>query len=189
MVFGKSTLLLAMLCLIGNGLKGQNRQLLKIVRSEVTFVSDAPLERITAMNTSCSGLVDIDARSFAVRVPIREFEGFNSPLQREHFNENYLVSREWPNATFTGRIIETIDLLKDGTYAVRAKGALVVRGVAQERIIPCSIIVTDEGVRISSLFDIQLADHEVRIPRIVQQKIASTVQVKLDLLFKTENEK
>ena len=84
---------------------------------------------------------------------------------------------------------ETIDLLKDGTYAVRAKGALVVRGVAQERIIPCSIIVTDEGVRISSLFDIQLADHEVRIPLIVQQKIASTVQVKLDLLFKTENEK
>jgi hypothetical protein len=30
-----------------------------------------------------------------------------------------------------------------------------------------------------------LSDHDIRIPKVVQQKIASVVQVKLDLLFKT----
>lgn len=186
---GKFTLILVTLCMSCNVVNGQDRNLLKLDRSEVTFVSDAPLEQITAKNTSCTGLVDADAKTFAVSVPIREFEGFNSPLQREHFNENYLVSRDWPNATFAGRIIEDIDLLEAGTYDVRAKGALIVRGIEQERIIPCSIVVTDEGVRITSLFDIQLADHEVRIPRIVQQKIASTIQVKVDLLFKPDKAK
>ncbi|MEO5584139.1 MAG: YceI family protein [Flavobacteriales bacterium] len=184
--FGKFTILLVTVFLAVNAVNGQDRNLLQLDRSEVTFVSDAPLEQITAKNTKCTGLVDTDAKTFAVRVPVREFEGFNSPLQREHFNENYLVSREWPNATFAGRIIEDIDFLQNGTYAVRAKGSLVVHGVEQERIIPCSIVVTEEGVRITSFFDIQLADHEVLIPRIVQQKIASTVQVKVDLLFKRD---
>lgn len=184
--FGKFTIMLVTVFLSGLGVNGQDRDLLKLDRSEVTFVSDAPLEQITAKNTKCTGLVDTDAKTFAVRVPIREFEGFNSPLQREHFNENYLASRDWPNATFAGRIIEDIDFLENGTYAVRAKGSLVVHGVEQERIIPCSIVVTEEGVRITSLFGIQLADHEVLIPRIVQQKIASIVQVKVDLLFKRD---
>ncbi|MBK9421914.1 MAG: YceI family protein [Flavobacteriales bacterium] len=185
-IAGNFTIVLFALLLVGNAANGQDRKLLQLARSEVTFVSDAPLERITAKNTSCTGLVDTDAKTFAVRVPIREFEGFNSPLQREHFNENYMASRELPNATFAGRIIEDIDFLQNGSYVVRAKGALIVHGMEKERIIPCSIVVTEEGVRITSLFDIQLADHEVLIPRIVQQKIASIIQVKVDLLFKRE---
>jgi len=30
-----------------------------------------------------------------------------------------------------------------------------------------------------------LSEHDIRIPRVVHQKIASVVQVKVDLLFKT----
>ena len=83
---------------------------LKVVRSEVSFVSDAPLERIVARNTAATGLLEPATRSFAIQIPVAEFDGFNSPLQREHFNENYMQTNARPKATFAGRIIETIDL-------------------------------------------------------------------------------
>lgn len=158
---------------------------LKVVRSEVSFVSDAPLERIVARNTAATGLLEPATRSFAIQIPVAEFDGFNSPLQREHFNENYMQTNARPKATFAGRIIETIDLSVPGQYAVRAKGELSIHGVVRERIIPCTLVVTAEGVRVTSSFEVLLSDHDIRIPKVVQQKIASVVQVKLDLLFKT----
>lgn len=167
----------------------QERVLLKLERSEVTFLSEAPLETITATNIQCNGLVDPAARTFAVQVPITGFEGFNSPMQREHFNENYLESREWPKATFAGRVIEGVDLTQPGSYQVRAKGTLKIHGVEQERVVPCTVVVAPEGVRITSSFDVTLADHDIRIPRIVQQKIAAVIKVKVDLLFKIDQGK
>ncbi|MCB0767182.1 MAG: hypothetical protein KDB95_08240 [Flavobacteriales bacterium] len=153
-------------------------------RSVVSFVSEAPLERITATNTKSTGVVELESRSFAVQVPMIEFEGFNAPLQREHFNENYMVTRVWPNASFSGRIVESIDLTEPGRYSTRAKGRFVLHGEAQERIIPCDVVVTEDGIRVTSAFDVALADHGIRIPRVVHQKVAAVAQVKVDALFK-----
>ncbi len=164
---------------------GQGSTLLSVQRSEVTFISIAPLEHIAASNAGCTGLLDPVERTFAVQVPIILFEGFNSPLQRVHFNENYLESHVWPTATFVGRIIEDIDLHAPGSYSIRAKGTFTLHGVDQDRVIPCNVVVGPEGVRITAMFDILLADHAIRVPRIVQQKISSDIKVKVDLLFKS----
>ena len=158
--------------------------MMRVDRSEVSFVSNAPLERIEATNTASEGVLELDARAFAIKVPIKDFLGFNSPLQREHFNENYLVSRTFPYATFTGRIIETIDLTMVGTYTVRAKGQLTIHGVAMERIVPCKLVVATDGVRVTTDMDVLLTDHAIRVPRIVNQKIAPVVSVRIDVRFK-----
>ena len=159
------------------------RQLYAVKKSEVSFVSDAPMERIAAANRSASGIVDIKDRDFVVRIPMRSFTGFNSQLQLEHFQENYVESKTWPNALFEGRIIEAMDLTVEGTYDVRAKGRFTLHGVTRERLIPCQLVVARAGVRVIARFDVLLADHGIRIPRVVQQKLAATVQVKIDLLF------
>ncbi len=161
----------------------QDRALLGVKRSEVSFLSEAPLERISATNERSSGLLDPVKRTFGVQIPIMEFQGFNSPLQREHFNENYMDSRSWPNATFQGRIIETVDLTTPGDHQVRAKGMFSVRGIEQERIVVCRVVVSEAGVRVTSEFMVALEDHGIRIPRVVQQKLASNVSVKVDLRY------
>ena len=93
--------------------------------------SDAPLELINAETKGLSGTLDAEKKTFAFRVPIRSFMGFNSELQREHFNENYLESDQFPEATFVGKIVESDDLTADGQYVVRAKGILSIHGVEQ----------------------------------------------------------
>lgn len=157
---------------------------LSVQKSEVSFLSLAPLERIAAGSDQAAGVLDIEKRTFAIRVLMRSFNGFNSPLQQEHFNENYVESVKNPFASFEGRIIEACDLHVPGTYTVRAKGSFTVHGIPRERIIACIISVTKDGVRVNSDLDVSLAEYGIRIPRVVQQKIAAVVHVKVDLLFK-----
>jgi hypothetical protein len=176
--------LLISLCItLSLGAQAQDAVRWHLKRSLVSFVSDAPLERITAEDQRSTGVLDLGTRAFAFQIPIVDFEGFNAPLQREHFNENYMVSRTYPHATFSGRIIESVDLAVPGTYSVRAKGDLTIHGVKQERIIPCKLVVAADGIRVTSAFDVAVDEHAIRIPRVVQQKVAAVVNVKVDALF------
>lgn len=149
-----------------------------IQNSTIRFVSNASLERIEAVSTELRGIIDISSNSFAFSVNNTSFRGFNSQLQEEHFNENYLESKT-PKCTFSGKIIDDIDFNKDGTYIIRAKGILNVKGIGQERIIKSTVAVKGKEVFISGEFVILLADHEIRIPRIVQQKIAPEIEVRI----------
>ncbi|MBK6752626.1 MAG: YceI family protein [Flavobacteriales bacterium] len=165
------------------GLLAQSGGMLRSQRSVVSFVSDAPMERISAQLTSAKGIVDPIERTFVVQIPMTDFEGFNSPLQREHFRENYLETERYPTAVFKGRIIESVDITVPGSYAVRAKGAFMLHGVERERIIECLVVVAKEGVRVTSGFEVLLEDHAIRVPRVVQQKIAPEVRIEVDMLF------
>lgn len=151
----------------------------KLSSGEIQFLSDAPLELITASSKEVQGIIDIKQRTFAFAVFINSFEGFNSPLQQQHFNENYLESDRFPKAIFKGRIIEKIDLQSEGTFIIRAKGMLNVHGIEQERIIKSSITIRDGKLQLESDFSVPLSDHNITIPRIVNQKIAEEIQVSI----------
>jgi hypothetical protein len=145
----------------------------------VNFISEAKLELIKASSNEMKGRIDAGRKLFAFAVKINSFKGFNSPLQKEHFNENYLESDRFPDASFSGKIIEDIDFTKDGQYTVRAKGILTVHGVQQERIIKSSIHIKDGKLKLESNFTVQLADHQVPIPKIVHEKLASEIKVEV----------
>ncbi|MDX1905604.1 MAG: YceI family protein [Bacteroidia bacterium] len=144
---------------------------------QVTFRSEAPLELISASSNELKGVIDAQTRTFAFSVMIRSFQGFNSPLQQEHFNENYLESNQYPKATFSGKIIEDIDFTQPGTYTLRTKGILTIHGVAQERIIRAVVTVSGGVMRVNAPFTVALIDHQIAIPKIVRQKIAEVISV------------
>jgi polyisoprenoid-binding protein YceI len=160
--------------------------LLTVTTNTISFRSDAPLELIKASSNQLKGVVNAEKKQFAFAININTFKGFNSPLQQEHFNENYLESDKYPRATFEGKIIEDIDLQRDGIYSVRAKGNLFIHGIVQERIIKCEITIKNAVVSVKSNFTILLADHNITIPKVVHEKLASEikVEVKADLIEK-----
>lgn len=157
--------------------------LYEVRKGRIQFHSSAELELIRAESDQLKGLLDLGRKQFAFKVPMNSFKGFNSPLQQEHFNENYLESTTYPDASFSGKIIEDEDLSKDGTYTVRAKGNLTIHGVPQERIIRSTVQVSQGKMKIISSFTVLLADHGIKIPRIVSEKLSSeiSVQIQADL--------
>jgi len=153
----------------------------------IHFKSEAPLELIEATSAKLKGVINPAEQTFAFSVPNNTFEGFNSALQREHFNENYLESAKYPNCSFSGKIIEPVDYTADGTYNVRAKGKLLVHGVEKERIIKATLQIKKGVISVSSTFTVPLADHNITIPKIVYQKIAEEIQVDLDAVLQPQS--
>jgi polyisoprenoid-binding protein YceI len=161
-----------------------NAQRLKANNGKIAFTSDAPLELIEASTQVVGCLLDPLTREFAFSVQMASFKGFNSALQRQHFNENYIESDKFPKGTFNGKIIEEVDLSVPGTYTVRAKGKLSVHGIPVERIIRATVVVTGKQAVIKARFDVPLEDHKIAIPRIVNRKIAEVIDVKFEATLK-----
>src|ERR1041385_1018345 len=131
---------------------------------EISFTSNAKLELINASSKKIQGILDPANGQFAFIVKVQSFEGFNSSLQQKHFNDKYMESDKFYDATFSGKIIDPIDFTKDGTYDVRAKGNMVIHGKKQERIIPSKLEINKGVVTVTSNFDVPLADHGIQIP-------------------------
>ena len=161
----------------------QGAAIYMIKKSTIVFHSSAKTELIKASSSQLKGIIDADKRTFAFSVAMKTFDGFNSPLQKEHFNENYMESDKFPVASFTGHIIEEDDFTKDGTYNIRAKGKFNVHGVEQERILQGDLVVKNGVIKLSCIFTVLLAEHDIKIPRIVHEKLASEIKVIIDAEF------
>ncbi len=180
----KKTLFLLVSTWLCLGFTTTNKSVIfKCTNGTISFQSDAPLELIEAKSTKLQGVIDPDNRTFAWSIDVKSFRGFNSPMQAEHFNENYLDSRKYPTALFSGRIIEEIDLTKEGTFDIRAKGKLMVHGIEKERIIKVTATVKNNQIRVESKFSVELEDHGIRIPKIVNQKISEEIFITVNALL------
>jgi len=155
-------------------------------KGTIIFVSEAPLELIKASSDELFGAVDLTNNRFAFKISIRSLKGFNSALQQEHFYENYMEVDKFKYSTFEGKIIEPIKKVSGEKQIVRAKGILSIHGEEHERIITVQLDFKDEAILVNAGFDVLLEDFNIRIPSIVNQKIAEiiTIEVKAELLRK-----
>lgn len=151
---------------------------------DTKFTSEAPLELIKAHTNKTNGVVDCATKNVAFSIDVDSFEGFNSGLQKEHFRENYMETNKYPKATFKGKIIEDIDFNKNGTFTVRAKGIFNIHGTEKEKIVKVKITIKDKEMMVDTTFDVPLEDHNIKIPKVVNQKIASVIMVEVKATLK-----
>ncbi|MEO6167924.1 MAG: YceI family protein [Chitinophagales bacterium] len=153
-------------------------------KGSVSFLSDAPLESIKAASQELKGAIAASNRTFLFSVDVNSFHGFNSALQQEHFNENYLETTIYPKVSFQGKFIEEINFNTNGIYQMRAKGMLDIHGVKQERIINGTMTINGDAVIIDAQFTVLLEDHDIRIPKVVHQKISPEIMVSIHAQLK-----
>ena len=153
----------------------------KSISSQTEFFSSAPLEDIQAENLQGTGLFNGETGAIAFRIPIMGFS-FRKALMQQHFNEQYMESKIYQNATFEGKLIN-YDLTSKVRQSVTAEGQLTIHGVAQSVKIPGLLTSVQEGLMLESTFHIQLKDYDIDIPRVVFLNIAEVVEVKVLFLF------
>lgn len=159
---------------------GQNTHIYKIGQSNVSFNSSAPKEFISANSKQLKGLIDFDKGTFVFKIKMNSFEGFNNELQREHFNENYVESSIYPDASYNGKIIETIDLNQNQNIKIRSKGKFTLHGVSKECIIYVVLKINNKKIAINSDFSINLRDYNIKIPKVVYNKLAPEIDITLN---------
>ena len=101
---------------------------------------------------------------------------------QEHFNENYMESNKYPNATFKGQIenYKKIDPTKNGKATVKIKGDLTIHGVTKPIVTDAEINVVNGKIDADAQFNIAVADYNISVPALVKNQIAKSILVKVD---------
>lgn len=147
-----------------------------------TFFSEAPLENIQATSSSIQSILNTTSKSIAFIISIRSFQ-FQKDLMQEHFNEKYMESDKFPNATFSGKINEDLDLSRDGTYNVSSTGKIAMHGQEKEITVPGTFTVKNGEAALQSNFNLAVSDFKIEIPQLLFQNIADSVEVKVNVIY------
>src|SRR5690554_2901275 len=175
----KLILVVIMILSWGDDLLAQSYQ---STESEVTFFSSAPMEDIKATNKKATSLFNVATGAIAFVVPIPAFQ-FRKSLMQQHFNENYLESDKYPNATFEGTITG-YDPSNSGVQQAVAEGSMTIHGVAKKVKINGQISKAAGGLKIETKFPIKVADYGIEIPRVVFYNIAEIVEVTAIFIYR-----
>lgn len=159
----------------------QNSYIAKNV--QVNLFSSTPLEDIKAESKKGYSVIIPKNKQIVFQLAIKSLV-FQRPLMQEHFNENYMESDKYPNATFKGIFNEEIDFTKNGTYNVTVNGLLNIHGVAKQRNIVGKIEIINGKPTIYSNFDVLCDEHDIEIPKIVFTKIAEKINITVNANFK-----
>ena len=145
---------------------------------EITFYSYAPMENIEAASTKVLSLYNAATGEIAFVVPIRSFV-FPKKLMQEHFNENYLESHKFPDATFKGKITG-FDVNLQKKQKVKAKGVLTIHGESQETEVEGFMEPKTGALLIEAKFPLKVADYKIEIPQLLFYNIAEEVEITLN---------
>lgn len=154
-------------------------------KSVITFFSDAVFEDITATNTKATCILQKFTGDIAVLIPVDQFQ-FPNKLMQVHYNEKYMESEKYPKATFAGKL-EGFDPDSRVMQQVVATGTLTMHGVTHTVKIAGTITRTETGAVINAVFPIKLADYNIVIPKIMWQKIAEVVEVRVNVTLKNQS--
>ena len=150
----------------------------------IKFYSETSIEKIEANNRQVNSALDIVTGDLVFKVLIKSFE-FEKALMQEHFNENYLESDKFPDATFTGKIVDlsSLNFTTKGKYEAEVEGNMKIHGETKKVKEKCVFEVSDGKISGKSVFMVHLADYKIKIPNTVINNIAEDVEVTIDIIL------
>ncbi|WP_420604064.1 YceI family protein [Flagellimonas sp.] len=142
--------------------------------------SEELFEEVKATNETATVIFDAKNNQIASLVLVQGFQ-FKNSLMQEHFNENYAESDIYPKAKFTGQL-QDFDLERLGAdmMHVKLKGTLSFHGRDKEVSTTVQMQRIKDVLQMIGSFTVLPADFDIKIPKIVRNKIAKEVQVKID---------
>lgn len=151
----------------------------------IRFFSETPMESIEAVNNQVNAAYDYSSSKLVFKVLMKSFE-FEKALMEEHFNENYVESDTYPNATFIGTVENNneVDLTKKGTSKVLVKGKLTIHGVTKEVEAEGEMIFDKDLIQAKAKFFVKPGDYNIKIPGAVVENIAEEIEVTVDVSMK-----
>ena len=157
-----------------------------ITRSgHVSFVSETPLENITAINNHVSSILDVENGDIVLQMKIISFE-FEKALMQEHFNEKYMESEKYPKSTFSGTIDDwqNINLTEGKMVDVAVEGVIEIHDVKKVITANGTLQLNNGSINLRSNFSLKVADFNIKVLSVVRDKVAKRVDVSVDLSLK-----
>lgn len=156
----------------------------KTETGKVEFLSKASLNEFTGKSSNLNGLVDLDKNMLDFYVDLNTLDT-GIGLRDRHMRENYLETKKYPYAEFTGKIAPEINLSKGESRTVTAKGKFKIHGVEKEIEVSGRLsVMSDTELRLEAEFTIMLSDFNIDIPKVVFYELAEEQLVTIKAILK-----
>lgn len=151
----------------------------------ISFYSHTVIEDITAVNNEVAAVIDGQSGEIAIILKMTDFQ-FKKKKMQEHFNENYVESEIFPKATFSGIILNNMDIdySTPGLYEVKVKGEMTIHGQTNSVSAEGTVEVSSEGIVCSTKFNLNPEDYNIKIPGTVRKNIAEQMEISAELACK-----
>lgn len=137
-----------------------------------------------AVSKEGTAVLKVETSEVALLVSMKTFH-FNNALLEEHFNENYLHTNKFPNATFKGKLIgfSAAQLTKDGVYNISSEGQVTMHGVTKDFKAPVKLTVKGKSASFDCDFKLKAEDHNIDIPSLVKPKLSEYTPISATIVF------
>jgi hypothetical protein len=148
---------------------------------KISFFSATPLENINAVNKSAVCLLDSKTGDLQFAVLLKGFE-FKKALMQEDFNRDYVESNKFPKSEFKGQVTNnsSVNYSVNGTYNAEVKGKLSMHGRTKDITANGTVTVKDGKIILNAVFNILLADFDIRVPKMYLDNIAKSIKTTVE---------
>ena len=148
---------------------------------KISIFSTTSVENISAVNKSVVCLLDSKTGDLQFAVLMKGFE-FRKAKMQEDFNRDYVESSKFPKSEFKGQITNnsSVNYTTNGNYKVNVKGTLTMHGVTKDVETGGTITVKDGKLLTNSVFNILIADYNIKVPKMYTDNISKSIKITVD---------
>tara|TARA_B100000768_G_scaffold168138_1_gene172778 strand:- start:730 stop:1275 length:546 start_codon:yes stop_codon:yes gene_type:complete len=134
-------------------------------------------ESVEAISKSTTAILNTENGEIAALIFVKSFH-FDVALMEEHFNENYLDTKDFPKATFKGKLNDfDINKLTNTWTEFKMTGTLKIRGIDKAINNVTSLKKAGDKIIVKGLLIVSPSDFKIEIPSAVSSKISNQIKV------------
>jgi polyisoprenoid-binding protein YceI len=150
----------------------------------VYFMSHTDAIDVDGNNNQVTSFLNIETGEIVFQLLMKSFK-FTLATAEEHFNETYMESDKFPKASFKGLVtnLKDINLKNNGEFKAMVRGDMTIHGVTKPIEQEGTITVKDGRITAVSAFKISIDDYGIKVPNLVEDRVAKIVDVKIDVEY------
>lgn len=155
---------------------------------QIHFEASVPsFEEVDATNKTVTAIINIETGEIAALALVQGFR-FKIALMEEHFNENYAESTKFPKATFKGNLQNfRFNDLNEGKKKYTIDGEISFHGVTHKVKVEALVSKLNNEIHLNSSFSLNPEDFNIKLAKIVRNKVAETVEVAINFKMKPKS--
>ncbi|SEJ56818.1 Polyisoprenoid-binding protein YceI [Cyclobacterium xiamenense] len=161
-----------------------NAQRYQTEAGEVVFLSTAALNEFTGESSQLNGLLDLESGLIDFYIDLNTLDT-GIGLRDRHMRDNYLETKKYPFAEFSGNLEKSGPLELNEPLEVQARGTFTLHGKEKSMTITGTLTqLSASEILLETGFEVVLGDFDIEIPKLMFYELSETQTVTIQARLK-----
>jgi polyisoprenoid-binding protein YceI len=150
---------------------------------KVIFLSKASLSEFTGESAQLNGLINLEKNLLDFYIDLNTLKT-GIGLRDRHMRENYLETKKYPFAEFTGKMKPIPESVNGQKTEVTAIGLFKIHGIEKEIEVKGVLTrINQDQLSLEASFKVLLSDYKIDIPKVMFYELAEEQEVRITAIL------